>query len=139
MKEIALPTTNFAENAGMTVSRVPAVSWCFARNIYRKGERRTMMKMENEMNVNVPLEIIKASEIEPKEVKWLWYPYIPFGKVTLLQGDPGDGKSKLMLSIAALLSKGEGNPKGLPFAVTENVVKLVKIHYNIRTRINVFL
>ena len=38
-----------------------------------------MMKMENEMNVNVPLEVIKASEIEPKEVKWLWYPYIPLG------------------------------------------------------------
>ena len=74
-----------------------------------------MMKMENEMNVNVPLEVIKASEIEPKEVKWLWYPYIPFGKVTLLQGDPGDGKSKLMLSIAALLSKGEP----LPFTETE--------------------
>ena len=110
MKEIALPTTNFAENAVMTVSRVSAVSWCSARSIYRKGERRTMMKMENEMNVNVPLEIIKASEIEPKEVKWLWYPYIPFGKVTLLQGDPGDGKSKLMLSIAALLSKGEPLP-----------------------------
>ena len=54
-----------------------------------------MMKQnENEMNFSVPLEIIKASEIEPKEVKWLWYPYIPFGKVTLLQGDPGDGKSK---------------------------------------------
>ena len=53
-----------------------------------------------EMTVILPLEIIKASEIEPKEVKWLWYPYIPFGKVTLLQGDPGDGKSKLMLSIA---------------------------------------
>ena len=69
-----------------------------------------MMKMENEMNVNVPLEVVKASEIEPKEVKWLWYPYIPFGKVTLLQGDPGDGKSKLMLSIAALLSKGEPLP-----------------------------
>ena len=51
-----------------------------------------MMKQnENEMNFSVPLEIIKASEIEPKEVKWLWYPYIPFGKVTLLQGDPGDG------------------------------------------------
>ena len=69
-----------------------------------------MKQMENEMNVNVPLEVIKASEIEPREVKWLWYPYIPFGKVTLLQGDPGDGKSKLMLSIAALLSKGEFLP-----------------------------
>ena len=74
-----------------------------------------MKQMENEMNVNLPLEVIKASEIEPKEVKWLWYPYIPYGKVTLLQGDPGDGKSKLMLSIAALLSKGEP----LPFTETE--------------------
>ena len=74
-----------------------------------------MKQTENEMNVNVPLEVIKASEIEPKEVKWLWYPYIPVGKVTLLQGDPGDGKSKLMLSIAALLSKGEP----LPFTETE--------------------
>lgn len=59
-----------------------------------------MKQTENEMNVNVPLEVIKASEIEPKEVKWLWYPYIPFGKVTLLQGDPGDGKSKLKLLIS---------------------------------------
>ena len=53
----------------MTASRVSAVSWCIAQNIYQKGERRTMMKMENEMNVNVPLEVVKASEIEPKEVK----------------------------------------------------------------------
>ena len=74
-----------------------------------------MKMIENEMSVTVPLEVIKASDIEPKEVKWLWYPYIPFGKVALLQGDPGDGKSKLMLSIAALLSKGEP----LPFTDTE--------------------
>ena len=74
-----------------------------------------MKMIENEMTVSVPLEVVKASEIEPKEVKWLWYPYIPFGKVTLLQGDPGDGKSKLMLSVAALLSKGEP----LPFTETE--------------------
>ena len=75
-----------------------------------------MKQIENKINLNVPLEIIKASEIEAKEVKWLWYPYIPFGKVTLLQGNPGDGKSKLMLSIAALLSKGEH----LSFTETED-------------------
>ena len=69
----------------------------------------------NELNYDVALEIVRASDIEPKEVKWLWYPYIPFGKVTLLQGDPGDGKSKFMLSLAALLSKGEH----LPFADEE--------------------
>ena len=64
----------------------------------------------NELNYDVALEIVRASDIEPKEVKWLWYPYIPFGKVTLLQGDPSDGKSKFMLSLAALLSKGEALP-----------------------------
>ena len=53
-------------------------------------------------NISAKLEIIKASEITPREVRWLWYPYIPFGKVTLLQGDPGDGKSKLMLSLFLL-------------------------------------
>ena len=63
--------------------------------------------IENEITVNVPLEVVKASEIEPKEVKWLWYPYIPFGKGTLLQCNSGDGKSKFMLSVAALLSKGD--------------------------------
>ena len=67
------------------------------------------------MTVSVPLEVFKASEIEQKEVQWLCYPYIPFGKVKLLQGNRSDGKSKLMLSIAALLSKGEP----LPFTKTE--------------------
>ena len=51
----------------------------------------------NGSNDTVTLEIIRASEVTPREVKWLWYPYIPFGKITLLQGDPGDGKSKFML------------------------------------------
>ena len=83
-----------------------------------------MKQTENEVNVSVPLEVIKASEIEPKEVKWLWYPYIPFGKVTLLQGDPGDGKSKLMLSIAALLSKGEP----LPFTDTDETEPMTIIY-----------
>ena len=83
-----------------------------------------MKMIENEMNVTVPLEIIKASEIEPKEVKWLWYPYIPFGKVTLSQGDLGNGKSKLMLSIAALLSNGEP----LPFTDEEETEPMTIIY-----------
>lgn len=76
-------------------------------------------------NISAKLEIIKASEIIPKEVRWLWYPYIPFGKVTLLQGDPGDGKSKLMLSLAALLSKGEP----LPFADEEEHTEPMTVIY----------
>ncbi len=33
---------------------------------------------------NAGLEATKAGEVTPTEVKWLWYPYIPFGKLTLL-------------------------------------------------------
>ena len=69
-----------------------------------KKKNKTMTDYPS--NILAKLEIIKASEITPKEARGLWYPYIPFGKVTLLQGDPGDGKSKLMLSLAALLSRG---------------------------------
>jgi hypothetical protein len=44
-------------------------------------------------------------------VDWLWYPYIPFGKITIVQGDPGDGKTTLVLNIAALLSNGKQIPE----------------------------
>lgn len=53
------------------------------------------------------LKIIRMSEVESQEVKWLWYPFIPYGKLTIIQGDPGDGKTTLVLNIAAKLSKGE--------------------------------
>lgn len=33
------------------------------------------------------------SEVQSTDVRWLWYPFIAIGKITLLQGDPGDGKS----------------------------------------------
>ncbi len=52
------------------------------------------------------------SKIRKSEVEWLWYPYIPYGKVSLLQGDPGDGKSSLVLSLAAILSTGGKLPDG---------------------------
>ena len=54
------------------------------------------------------LQMIKMSEIQSQEVAWLWYPFIPYGKLTIVQGDPGDGKTMLVLNIAAKLSKGEG-------------------------------
>lgn len=52
----------------------------------------------------------KTSEIEVKSVEWFWYPYIPYGKVTVIQGDSGDGKSTFILKLAAMLTKGEPMP-----------------------------
>ena len=67
MKEIALPTTDFTENAVVNVSRVFAVLWCIAQNIYRKGEQRTMKMIENEITFSVLLEVVKASESSQKK------------------------------------------------------------------------
>lgn len=52
------------------------------------------------------------SDIPQRQVDWLWYPYIPYGKLTLLQGDPGEGKSTLILNIAAAVSLGKPMPDG---------------------------
>ena len=45
-------------------------------------------------------------------VDWLWYPFIPYGKLTLLQGDPGCGKSTLMMNLIAAVSSGGCSPDG---------------------------
>lgn len=36
------------------------------------------------------LKMIKMSEVQSQEIEWLWYPFIPYGKLTIVQGDPGD-------------------------------------------------
>ena len=54
------------------------------------------------------LQLIKLSEIQSQEVSWLWFPFIPYGKLTIVQGDPGDGKTTFVLNIAAKLTKGKG-------------------------------
>ena len=41
------------------------------------------------------------SEVQSTDVRWLWYPFIAIGKITLLQGDPGDGKSSMMMNLIA--------------------------------------
>lgn len=42
-----------------------------------------------------------------EEIEWLFYPFIPYGKVTIIQGDPGEGKTTVVLQIIAKLTKGE--------------------------------
>ena len=55
---------------------------------------------------NVELKLIHMEDVVSKEVEWLWYPYIPYGKITIIEGDPGEGKTTLVLKLAAALSRG---------------------------------
>lgn len=66
-----------------------------------------MIRQVITMNKPDDYRLINMSDVKSKPITWLWYPYIPNGKITILQGDPGDGKTTLILRIAAKLSKGE--------------------------------
>ena len=68
------------------------------------------------------LKMIKMSEIQSQEIDWLWYPFIPYGKLTIVQGDPGDGKTTMVLNIAAKLSKGEGLEENMKVLEPMNII-----------------
>jgi hypothetical protein len=51
------------------------------------------------------------SEVEPMKVHWLWRPWLPLGKVSILEGDPDVGKSLLTLTMAAIVSTGRAWPE----------------------------
>ena len=66
------------------------------------------------------------SKLKSTKVNWLWYPYIPYGKITIIQGDPGEGKTSLALYIAMLLSQGK------PFPLSDEPIKVQNVIYQNR-------
>ena len=57
-----------------------------------------------ELNKKEEVNITYFASVESKEIKWLWKPYIAFGKLTILEGDPGDGKTTLALKLVSELT-----------------------------------
>ena len=53
------------------------------------------------------LKLINMDRVEVEQIEWLLYPFIPYGKVTIIQGDPGEGKTTMVLQIIAKLTRGE--------------------------------
>ena len=62
------------------------------------------------------------SEVQSTDVRWLWYPFIAIGKITLLQGDPGDGKSTMMMNLIAELSTGGETPDSCKIGTPQKVI-----------------
>ncbi len=65
---------------------------------------------------DLPVRVICLGDVQAEDVKWLWFPRIPLGKLTLLEGDPGLGKSYLAFAIAAGVAAGRGLPDSDPTA-----------------------
>lgn len=62
---------------------------------------------------SVPM--ICMNDVEQTEVDWLWYPYIPFGKLTIVQGNPGEGKTFFAVQLAAACTNQKFLPDMEPF------------------------
>jgi putative DNA primase/helicase len=62
-----------------------------------------------------PSRVRRASDVAPQSVTFLWRPYVACGKLTLLEGDPGQGKSWIAAALATAGSRGRGLPGTAPF------------------------
>lgn len=63
-----------------------------------------------EAKTEPPVPMIRMSQVAETAVDWLWFPYIPFGKLTIVQGNPGEGKTYFAMQLAAACT----NKKPLP-------------------------
>jgi RecA-family ATPase len=77
-------------------------------------EHFEILKHEKYQNYQEVSTGVKLSEVETRQIEWLWPNRIPFGKITILDGDPGIGKSLLAITIAACISTGRRLPDGTP-------------------------
>ena len=53
------------------------------------------------------VKIIRMSDVELTPVEWLWKPYLPFGKLSVLQGNPGEGKTYFAMHLAVACTNGK--------------------------------
>ena len=61
------------------------------------NQQLTENKNQNkELKMATEMKIRRMSDVQLREVAWLWKPYIPFGKITIIQGDPGEGKTTIL-------------------------------------------
>ena len=71
----------------------------------KQDEQQEPDRKQNQKKLVFP-SITNLGEVEPEEVGFLWDPYMPLGKLTILEGDPGLGKTFLALKICTIIYKG---------------------------------
>lgn len=83
-----------------------------------EGETRILSRKPNKFrfrtnddgNLKERNGLLRISEVKEVKIEWLWDPYIPFGRITMLGGDPGAGKSFITAALAAALTTGRALP-----------------------------
>jgi putative DNA primase/helicase len=106
------------------------------REFAEQGRREQFDELSHKPNVAAPLKpanafqnsvglvIHRVSDVEAQPIQWLWYQRIALGKVTLIAGDPGLGKSQLTAFLAAMVSTGGSWPNSDGVSPSGSVIML---------------
>lgn len=89
--------------------------WLELRGLNAETYGNIAAKGTEAKNGDAPLRVVCMADVEPEQVSWLWHPYIAIGKLTILEGDPGLGKSWLTCAIACAVTHGRGLPDAEQF------------------------
>lgn len=106
------PDGAYGCHKGCTTTSVRAAFNLPERPANEEAEERAPQAQPEETTA---LRVVCMADVEPEEVTWLWHPYIARGKLTILEGDPGLGKSWLTCALAAAVTRGRGLPGCAPF------------------------
>jgi AAA domain len=89
-----------------------ARAWLVANGWPDKLAAGATRPTEASASLSVPLAARPAAGATPREVGWLWRPWLPKAKIVTLDGDPATGKSTMVLDLAARITKGSLMPDG---------------------------
>lgn len=96
---------------GKDIKAITALYILKVANAVSKKLNREQRRKINRVGGDIAL-LEKASEILPVAVTWLWLYWIAVGKLSLIAGAPGTGKTTLALAISAIVSRGGSWPDG---------------------------
>lgn len=74
------------------------------------------------------IAVTRLDRVEAEAIEWLWYPYIPLGKITMLEGNPGIGKSWILYTLAAHFSLGKALPESKGVSRVRSLICSVEDH-----------
>ncbi len=92
-------------------------------NVHTAPENTNLKNHQEETQLKNELKHISMDAVETENVQWLWYPCIPLGKITIVQGDPGEGKTTFALAVIAALTRGE------PLSECEDTMEPMNVIY----------
>ena len=98
------------------------ISPMIANGIAKHKANQTAKQETHEMVSKRCVSLVQCSTIEAKPITWIWNGFIPQGKLTLLAGAGGTGKSTLAFSFAGTISNGGQWPDGSPCIASGNVL-----------------